>query len=126
MISSDPSKRITVEQALNHRWVRSQTAPNLARLDSRMLTNLQAFCSLHKLKKAVLVYIVTQTSERETEPLRRTFSALDKDGDGKISRPELEDALSKSYSNTAIKAIIDSLDADRSGFIDYSGTCDDG
>ena len=65
--------------------------------------------------------------KREREKLRETFTALDKNADGKLSREELMNGYSELYGNNINKAkqevdkIMDNVDVDRSGFIDYSG-----
>ena len=66
------------------------------------------------------MYITTQTSEKEVSALRELFISLDKDGDGKLSVEEMQDAMKFYKGSTNIKEILDSIDTNKSGFIDYS------
>ena len=89
-------------------------------LNKKIAENIMAFKSLQRLKKAVLMYITTQTSEKEVSALRELFISLDKDGDGKLSVEEMQDAMKFYKGSTNIKEILDSIDTNKSGFIDYS------
>lgn len=71
------------------------------------------------------MYIVTQlTSREEKAELMEAFQALDKNKDGKISPEELLEAYNNTnnpISEEEIEKIVSVLDADGSGYIDYSG-----
>ena len=74
------------------------------------------------------MYIVTQLlSKKEREELQQTFMALDKNADGKLSREELIEGYTTIYgnierANKEVEIIMDKVDVDHNGFIDYSGT----
>ena len=122
MLMRDPSKRYTAEQAIHHIWVKTTAGGAKPALSQKAVENMQTFKSLQRLKKAVLMYIATQTTEKDVTELREQFASLDKDGDGKLSREEMEEALKAHKSLARHAEIIEALDTDRSGFIDYSGT----
>ncbi len=111
-----------MEQALNHIWIKSMAATAKAMLNDATVTHMQAFTGLRKLKKAILMYVATQTSEKESSALRQLFVALDKDGDGRLSRAEMEEALTQFKGKLDLKALSECIDTDKSGFIDYTGS----
>lgn len=65
-------------------------------------------------------------SKKEKDKLQETFKALDTNADGKLSREELIEGYKQLYGSVeqAIKEvdiIMENVDADKNGFIDYSG-----
>jgi len=73
------------------------------------------------------MYIVTQLmNKKEKDELQQTFMALDKNADGKLSREELVEGYTTIYGSKdqAIKevdALMNKVDVDHNGYIDYSG-----
>ena len=63
-------------------------------------------------------------SKSEKENLARIFKAIDKNGDGKLSKEEILDGydlyFGKAKDKDDIEKMFDSVDTDKSGFIDYS------
>ena len=61
---------------------------------------------------------------KETKQIRKTFLAMDKDGDGKISKNELIDQYKQSFgeneAENEVEKIMEQVDSDKSGFIDYT------
>ena len=74
------------------------------------------------------MYIVTQLlSKKERDELQQTFMALDKNADGKLSREELVEGYTTIYGDVEraskeVDTIMDKVDVDHNGYIDYSGT----
>jgi len=121
MIMKDPKKRCTAEQALQDVWIKSLASGSKEALNMKIVNNIVAFKSLQRLKKAVLMYIATQLSKNEVKTLRQLFTAIDKDGDGKLSLEEFQEACKKFTGTINAKDILASIDTDQSGFIDYTG-----
>eukprot|EP00913_Durusdinium_trenchii_P029301 g27468.t1 len=118
MLKMNPRDRYSAAQALNHEWIKNK-APKAqaAPLRSNFVDNLRGFQSQNKLKKA-------HAGERdEIKKLREAFTSLDKNGDGLLTHSELKDGLGKAGLKEIppdLAAIMDGVDADGSGVIDYT------
>ena len=75
------------------------------------------------MKKAVLTFIASQLNESEIIQLGKEFAKLDKNNDGVLSLEELKSGLTDSgkMNSKEIKEILNSIDTDGSGNINYTG-----
>ena len=122
-----PDKRLTPQQVLDHPWIQEMTEKTaLVTLPALVTTNLKNFSVTQKVKKVVLAYLATQLSEKEVDTLRRLFIGLDKNGDGVLSTDEVRDGLKGRSNEHELTAIVESIDTDHSGFVDYNGTINSG
>jgi calcium-dependent protein kinase len=124
LLKMNPRDRYTAEQALNHDWIKNKApaAKNVS-LQASFVDNLRGFRSQNKLKKAALQIIAGQLSEGQIKNLRETFQALDNNGDGLLTSVEMRDGLAKCGLKevpTDLQAILQDVDADGSGVIDYT------
>jgi len=124
LLKMNPRDRYTAEQALNHVWVRNKApkATNVA-LGSGIVDNLKGFRSQNKLKKAALHVIASQLGEKQIKDLRETFMQLDHNGDGLLTAAEMKEGLSKAGLKeipTDLQQILEEVDSDGSGVIDYT------
>jgi calcium-dependent protein kinase len=124
LLKMNPRDRFTAEQTLNHDWIKNKApqAKNIS-LQSSFVDNLRGFRSQNKLKKAALQIIAGQLNENEIKNLRETFQALDHNGDGFLTAIEMRDGLSKAGLKEVpadLQAILEDVDADGSGVIDYT------
>ena len=69
--------------------------------------------------------VFNTTTKEEEEDIRKLFKSLDKNGDGQLSKAELLDGYHTVFGfadESMIEEIMEKLDKNESGFIDYSGT----
>ena len=127
MLEYNPNKRISAKDALNHIWIKESTqkVKSLETFETTNLDNLKLFKAGEKLQHAVLTFISCQILPREQlKIMTDNFRKVDYNGDGKLSRDEIMNAYLKVMNKErAIKTaniIMDKVDTDKSGFIDYS------
>merc|ERR1712087_803579 len=75
-----------------------------------------------KFAKAVLHVIASQLNEVQIKSLRETFLSLDSNGDGLLTLSELKEGLAQAGITELphdLKQIMEGIDADGSGVIDY-------
>jgi len=124
MLKMNSKDRYTAEQALNHEWIKNK-APKATgvSLQSNFVDNLRGFRSQNKLKKAALHIIAGQLNEDQIKKLREVFVQMDKNGDGLLTPVELKEGLSQAGLKEIppdLQAIMEGVDADGSGVIDYT------
>ncbi len=126
LLTYDVDQRPSAEEALKHPWI---TDSAQQAVDSTVamgaLSNLKTFRADQKLKQATFAFIASQLlTKSEKENLARIFKAIDKNGDGKLSKEEILDGFEKYFGKTMdkddVEKMFDSVDIDKSGFIDYS------
>merc|ERR1712008_98120 len=120
----NPRDRYTAEQTLSHVWIANK-APKAKQvtLQTGMIDRLKNFRSHNKLKKAALHVIAQNLDESKIKGLREVFTQLDSNGDGLLTLNEMKEGLSKAGLKDIpddIKQIMESVDADGSGVIDYT------
>jgi calcium-dependent protein kinase len=124
LICKDPKERYTAERALGHQWIK-HTAPKAENvpLDTGFVDKLRAFRCHNKFAKAALHVIAQQANEAQVKGLREAFLSLDKNNDGMLSLAEMKEGLGRAGVSVPagdIQAIMDGIDADCSGVIDYT------
>jgi calcium-dependent protein kinase len=120
--------RFTAEQALHNEWI-SLTAPRAdagaeEKLPAQFVDNLRSFHILSKLKKIALRIAAGHLSAGQTANLREAFLALDQNGDGLLSKDELQEGLEQVGLERRLShlssVVFPEVDADGSGFVDYT------
>lgn len=126
LLTYDIEKRPSAEKALQHPWIQEMSA---ATVDQSVavgaLSNLKSFKAEQKLKQATFAFIASQLlSKSEKENIDKIFKVLDKNGDGKLSKEEILEGYDSYFGKTLdkddIEKMFESVDIDKSGFIDYS------
>lgn len=127
MLIMEPAKRISALECLADPWISTIGRANLPGTETTALSlsNLQQFNSARKLKQAFLAFITSQLMSKEQErEFSQMFQKLDKNGDGRLSREELIEAYAETVplaeAETIVSHILEQVDADGNGFIDYS------
>jgi len=124
LLTISPKLRCTAQQALRDEWI-SRTAPRGAKVEMKpsYLEHLRRFQSANKFKKAALHVIAGELSKNDIAALRKTFVALDSDGDGLLTMSEMRDGLSQAgiaRIPVDLRCIMEDMDSNGSGSIDYT------
>ncbi|KAJ8570591.1 hypothetical protein K7X08_037563 [Anisodus acutangulus] len=122
MLVRDPKKRLTAHEVLCHPWVRvGGVAPDKP-LDCAVLSRLNQFSAMNKLKKIAVRVIAESLSGEEIAGLKEMFKMIDADNSGHITLEELKKGLERVGANlkdSEIVSLMQAADIDNSGTIDY-------
>jgi calcium-dependent protein kinase len=124
LLEYDPTRRMSASEALEHAWIK-QLPSDTTKIDpssqTRILSGLKNFQGISKLKKIALTAIAHQLHDSEISELRRSFAALDANGDGTLTIAELKQGLDKSGIVLPVdfNLLVAEIDSDGSGSIDY-------
>lgn len=127
LLTYDESQRISSSEALQDPWVvkNSKVYDKSTFEVLPIFNNLKKFSSKQKLQRSILTFIASQLlNKEETGELAQLFRQIDQDSDGKISKEELlkeyEKRFSKARALEEVEKIMEEVDTDKSGFIDYT------
>lgn len=127
LLIKNPDQRISARDGFSHPWI-SNYADEKRRNSvylSHVLDNIRQFNKSTKLKEAFDTFIVTQVMRPEDlKDQRLIFHNLDTNGDGVISRQELErwylDFMPENEVRVLVDKIMQHVDSDNNGVIDYT------
>lgn len=124
MLTKDAEDRPSAASVLQHEWISqlaARSAPS-SKTVGRMATRLKTFRAAHKLKKVALTTIAQQLDDARIQELKATFMEMDVDHSGSLTLQEMQASFAKHKVEVPqdLKEIIDTLDTDGSGHIDYS------
>ena len=130
LLEIDPKKRLSAEQALNHKvFDINKTKEILNDIEDekiifKFINNLKNYKSDSVLKETVLAYLVHNFHDvEEIENACKLFDKLDVDGNGKITKDELFMGLSSLIKNENLRndtnQIFLNLDTDNNKYISY-------
>jgi len=118
LLMKNQKERISATEALQHYWISSRTAHS-ADL-SQVLQRLKSFNAKSQLRDTLLTYISARAAtDSDSEALTAAFRAFDTNGDGTISRSELQSASAQMLSNAEVKSLMLALDSNKDGRISY-------
>lgn len=131
MLQKEPKKRPSCEEVLGHDWFTDATVfhNELNVISAKnYLENMRRFHLRSKLAQAIMTYIVSNIAYNDVqEEALKVFRSLDLDGDGKITETELTRGFQKFYKSidrevlkAEVREIIEELDSNVSGSIDYT------
>ena len=118
-----PERRLTAEEALQHKWIRALTKKdqNKSLLKKLNISNMKTFQHSEKIKQVALMAIAVQTDPKDIEDLKLIFQELDKDGNGSITFEELQQGLGDRENAAELMDILRAADTDKNGTINYTG-----
>jgi calcium-dependent protein kinase len=126
MLEFNPQTRFSASDCLGHRWLTDNTKKTIdAKFSIKCLNNMKKFHAERKLQQAALTYIVNHLlSKEEKNELLELFQAFDKNGDGVLSKEEIYEGyksiLGEVEAAKEVERIMNEVDIDRSGTIDYN------
>ncbi|KEG01073.1 CAMK/CDPK protein kinase [Plasmodium vinckei vinckei] len=123
-LTIDSGKRINASEALKHPWFKKKKGSfNLdVKMDIHVLENFKNYALLLKLQKLAMTIIAQQSNDYDLQQLKAVFLYLDEDGKGNITKNQLK----KGLENSGLKlphnfdVLLDQIDSDGSGRIDYT------
>lgn len=92
LMTLDVAKRLTAEEALNHPWLRGDTA-DATEIDPLVFKGLRTFSATDNFEKTVLRLMTKSLEEHEIATIQANFKQMDKNGDGTITVAELKQVL---------------------------------
>ena len=120
----DPKKRITIQEALNHRFFQDlKEATQFTEEDKQKLSNLKKLNKYPKFYQIVLTYLSYNFSDNKLlNELSQLYDKLDNNSDYKITKAELYKAYKIAgipITTQELESIIKSIDFDNNGNVDY-------
>lgn len=128
MLKLDPSKRISVADAIKHPWLQKYLIRHKLP-EEKMLEYYRSMIAFktdpkYFFQQATLAYMVHHISTKEdTDEIRKYFSYLDKNGDGKMSYNEIIDGMKKhiTVNEKDLLKVFKYIDQGKTGYIEFEG-----
>jgi len=124
LLRIEPQARLTADAALKHPWmlkfkINSDNSAPILKIEK-----LNTFQPKHKFQQTTIAFLVHQlSSNKMNEGLRLIFQEMDKNKNGRLSYNDLIEGLRKysdlQFSDEEIVKLMDSLDNDGNGYIEY-------
>ncbi|CAJ1964543.1 unnamed protein product [Sphenostylis stenocarpa] len=122
MLNSDPQKRLTASEVLDHPWIKEDGEAPDKPLDNAVMNRLKQFRAMNQFKKVALRVIAGCLSEEEIMGLKEMFRGMDADNSGTITIEELKQGLAQQETKITeqeAQQLMEAADADGNGTIDY-------
>lgn len=115
------SERLTPKQALKHPWFKSNIKRSKQKkVNFNHLERLKEFSKASKIRKIICTFLASRVSNEEVSKQLESFEKLDKNKDGYITLKELHKGLGEGFTVEDAQRIMDSVDTDKNGAIDYN------
>jgi len=134
MLTYNYEDRISADEVYDSPWLQKfrtkkidSLSSNISKNDefSKVVNNIMKFNAEDKLQQAALAYMVhVHEYTEETNKLKQLFFILDKAGNGRLTYMDLktgfEKILGKLISKEEFRKVIEDIDMDQNGFIEYN------
>jgi len=119
MLQKNPSKRISVQDALKHPWLANIESVSDTEISNEVMKSLANFQENCKLKKAVGKLFSDMMTESDKKMVQTVFEKFDKNNDGRLDKQEIEDMM-KHIGKGGIDAqqMLDNFDDDGNNGVD--------
>jgi calcium-dependent protein kinase len=98
LLTYEPKKRPSAEEALNESWLNNESNISNIELSKEIIGNLSRFRTTLGLQKVTISFLANQISiNEEIKALKEEFDKVDVNKDGEISKEELIKCLEISY-----------------------------
>ena len=130
LLTLDVDKRITVQEALNHPFIKEHNSKELynkiqdEKIAQKLLTNLKNYKKNSILQETALAYLVHNFPQmKDVINACKLFNQIDLNADGKITKEELYLGLKQRLNSDSleedVKNIFKNLDMNNDGYIEY-------
>ena len=110
-----------LNKALKHPWIKNNIEKESGKMLSTVhMTRLKNFHNKKKLRQTVLTFLASRVTDEEIAEQTKLFQELDSNNDGYITLKELSKGLQDKMKPDEIQAIMDSVDTDKNGAINYN------
>lgn len=123
----EEGSRISPKEAMNHPWVKKQLYKSKEKKSKKkekeVVDKIEDFKDSNHLKKAILSFLSAKASDEDIKEEIELFQSFDTNNDGYITKKELRKGmmkLSDSYTDEDIDRIMDSMDTDKNGAINFN------
>jgi calcium-dependent protein kinase len=118
---TNENDRLTPKAALKHPWFKSALKKSKKKkLSFSHMERLKSFSKASKIRKIICTFLASRVSNEEVEKQLESFEKLDKNKDGYITLKELHKGLGDNFTIEDAQRIMDSVDTDKNGAIDYN------
>eukprot|EP00344_Euplotes_crassus_P010289 CAMPEP_0197018432 /NCGR_PEP_ID=MMETSP1380-20130617/80099_1 /TAXON_ID=5936 /ORGANISM="Euplotes crassus, Strain CT5" /LENGTH=225 /DNA_ID=CAMNT_0042445651 /DNA_START=614 /DNA_END=1292 /DNA_ORIENTATION=- len=117
---TNENDRLTAKSALKHPWFKSVLGKTKKKISKTHVQKLKDFTKASKIRKIICSFLASRVSNEEVKRQLESFDKLDKNKDGYITLKELHKGLGKKYTLEDAQAIMDSVDTNKNGAIDYN------
>lgn len=129
MMDFNPNTRYSAQKCLTHKWFKNLKIRDKFTFVAHdkmknAVNNCKKYRAENKLQQAALAFLAHNSLHLpEVKDLLRTFRSIDENGDGRITKEELNIAFSKIYNvpdaQEEVDEVFANIDNDNNGFIEY-------